>query len=156
MLALRTARIQLVPSPCFASTRIFVRTTMSDAAVIRSYNQDGLRNWFGRGLNSRSEVGVNRLGRVSLSKLVSLTRQYYKLPADNREMNVRDASSLHAFLQLTFRCQRLSLQHRIWKLMVRGLYPAEADSDVRRALKQAETISKQPQILDIGSGSGVW
>ena len=68
MLALRTARIQLVPSPCFASTRIFVRTTMSDAAVIRSYNQDGLRNWFGRGLNSRSEVGVNLLGRVSLSK----------------------------------------------------------------------------------------
>lgn len=40
--------------------------------------------------------------------------------------------------------------------MVGGLFPRESEHDIRKALRQAERSSRQPQILDIGSGSGVW
>lgn len=40
--------------------------------------------------------------------------------------------------------------------MVGGLFPRESEHDIRKALRQAERSSRQPHILDIGSGSGVW
>ncbi|KAH8110275.1 S-adenosyl-L-methionine-dependent methyltransferase [Phellopilus nigrolimitatus] len=69
---------------------------------------------------------------------MNLGSELYKLPADKQEMD------------------RLSLQHRIWKLMVGGLYPKEAEDAVQRALRRGDGDSRQPMILDIGSGSGSW
>lgn len=88
----------------------------------------------------------------------NLTRQYYKLPADGQEMNVSRSSSLVLpwFSLLVLVLQRLSLQHRIWRLMVGGLFPRESEHDIRKALRQAERSLRQPYILDIGSGSGIW
>nr|AXF50748.1 SAM-dependent methyltransferase [Inonotus obliquus] len=80
------------------------------------HSTQGLRDLFGRGMNS----------------------DLYKLPADKQEMD------------------RLSLQHRIWKLMADGLYPKEADAAIRRVLHRTKGDSNPPMILDIGSGSGTW
>ncbi|KAL5477022.1 hypothetical protein ACEPAI_3209 [Sanghuangporus weigelae] len=62
----------------------------------------------------------------------------YKLPADKQEMD------------------RLSLQHRIWKLMAGELYPKEAENAVQNALHRAKDDLSPPMILDVGSGSGTW
>ncbi|THH02955.1 hypothetical protein EW145_g6660 [Phellinidium pouzarii] len=68
---------------------------------------------------------------------MNLGSELYKLPADKQEMD------------------RLSLQHRIWKLMADGLYPKEAEETVQKALRGNDGV-RQPMILDIGSGSGSW
>ncbi|KAJ7436213.1 S-adenosyl-L-methionine-dependent methyltransferase [Mycena latifolia] len=59
--------------------------------------------------------------------------EHYKLPADREEMD------------------RLSLQHRMWLLIVRGLYPPALESTVKQALNVP-----QPTILDAGCGSADW
>jgi len=95
-----------------------VAVAYSPATQSPSTSNDGLRNVYGRGMNSRSDL--------------------YKLPADRREMD------------------RLSLQHNIWKLMFRDLYPTDAEEHVSKALQVREMGHRQPAVLDIGSGSGIW
>ena len=50
--------------------------------------------------------------------------------------------------------QRLSLQHKIWKVLLDDLYPLEASLAVARAL--AIQNGRPRAILDLGSGSGIW
>ncbi|KAF8205519.1 hypothetical protein K438DRAFT_1817976, partial [Mycena galopus ATCC 62051] len=57
----------------------------------------------------------------------TLSERDYKLPADRTEM------------------ERLSLQHRMWKLLVGGLYPLTLQATVEKALG-----GPQPTILDAG------
>ncbi|KAJ7633073.1 S-adenosyl-L-methionine-dependent methyltransferase [Roridomyces roridus] len=57
----------------------------------------------------------------------------YLLPADEAEM------------------QRLSIQHRMWQLMVGGLYPPEFEVAVGKALEGPEATA-----LDAGCGSAIW
>jgi hypothetical protein len=47
--------------------------------------------------------------------------------------------------------QRLSTQHRMWKLLVGGLYPPALQAPVAKALGGATPI-----ILDAGCGSAAW
>ncbi|KXN87435.1 3-demethylubiquinone-9 3-methyltransferase, partial [Leucoagaricus sp. SymC.cos] len=46
---------------------------------------------------------------------------------------------------------RLDVQHRMWILMVGGLYPLELEPVVERLMS-----TTQPRIIDIGCGSGMW
>ncbi|KZT25732.1 S-adenosyl-L-methionine-dependent methyltransferase [Neolentinus lepideus HHB14362 ss-1] len=62
--------------------------------------------------------------------------EVYKLPADLSEMD------------------RLALQHRMWKLLVGGLYPPELTEVVAQLLMPQE--GSRPKVLDVGSGSGSW
>ncbi|KAL5522734.1 hypothetical protein ACEPAG_8752 [Sanghuangporus baumii] len=68
----------------------------------------------------------------------------YKLPADAEEHD------------------RLTLQHRIWKLMLSGtgLYPPEVENAIQRLLRPDRSSSEDgnasPTVLDLGSGSGIW
>ncbi|KAH8113952.1 S-adenosyl-L-methionine-dependent methyltransferase [Phellopilus nigrolimitatus] len=51
---------------------------------------------------------------------------------------------------------RLTIQHRMWKLMLGGpgLYPPEVAQTVARLLAPRE--NKRPAVLDVGTGSGIW
>ncbi|KAF5361970.1 hypothetical protein D9756_002323 [Leucocoprinus leucothites] len=60
-------------------------------------------------------------------------QEHYKLPHDTQELN------------------RLDVQHKMWKLMVGGLYPSELDSVVGQLMTRS-----QPKIMDVGCGSGIW
>lgn len=40
--------------------------------------------------------------------------------------------------------------------MFRGLYPIDAEGYVTKALHVREMGHRQPAVLDIGSGSGIW
>ena len=40
--------------------------------------------------------------------------------------------------------------------MAGGLYPKQAEEHVQNALKRAEDGGREPRILDVGSGSGIW
>ncbi|KDQ58734.1 hypothetical protein JAAARDRAFT_34592 [Jaapia argillacea MUCL 33604] len=62
--------------------------------------------------------------------------EVYKLPADSPEM------------------ERLTLQHRLWKLMEGDLYPSEVAPQVERLLRPKD--GQRRSVLDLGSGSGVW
>ncbi|KAJ7137914.1 S-adenosyl-L-methionine-dependent methyltransferase [Mycena epipterygia] len=64
---------------------------------------------------------------------MNILHEHYKLPADREEMN------------------RLSIQHRMWRLLVGGLYPPALVSTVDQAL-----AVPQPTILDAGCGSADW
>jgi hypothetical protein len=80
--------------------------------------------------------------------------QEYKLPGDKREMEVR--SAVLFFLRGRtdiISVQRLSLQHRMWRLLVGGLYPSSLDTKVAQLLT-ADGSSRA--VLDVGCGSGIW
>ncbi|KAF9454304.1 S-adenosyl-L-methionine-dependent methyltransferase [Macrolepiota fuliginosa MF-IS2] len=64
---------------------------------------------------------------------MSNVEDLYKLPHDVQELN------------------RLDVQHRMWLLMVGGLYPSELSSVVERLM-----TSGTPRIMDVGCGSGIW
>ena len=51
--------------------------------------------------------------------------------------------------------QRLTLQHRILVMCQGGLCPPEAEELVRNLLAPTGD-GPQPQVVDIGSGSGIW
>ncbi|TFK49097.1 S-adenosyl-L-methionine-dependent methyltransferase [Heliocybe sulcata] len=65
--------------------------------------------------------------------------EVYKLPADLSEMDFT---------------KRLALQHRMWKLLVGGLYPPDLAEAVAQLLKREDDA--RPKVLDVGSGSGIW
>ncbi|PAV20660.1 S-adenosyl-L-methionine-dependent methyltransferase [Pyrrhoderma noxium] len=69
---------------------------------------------------------------------MNLISDLYKLPADKQELD------------------RLTLQHKIWRLMVDGLYPKEAEEAVQELVRRCEKEERRMKILDIGSGSGSW
>ncbi|KAJ7137888.1 S-adenosyl-L-methionine-dependent methyltransferase [Mycena epipterygia] len=71
--------------------------------------------------------------KESHSRGMNILYEHYKLPADREGMN------------------RLSMQHRMWRLLVGGLYPPVLSSTVDEAL-----AAPQPTILDAGCGSGDW
>ncbi|KAI5121714.1 hypothetical protein M0805_002107 [Coniferiporia weirii] len=67
----------------------------------------------------------------------------YKLPADTEEHD------------------RLTIQHRIWKLLIggSGLYPSDVEEIVAGLLapkSDSMDESVRPSVLDLGSGSGIW
>jgi methylase of polypeptide subunit release factors len=47
------------------------------------------------------------------------------------------------------------MQHRIWTIIQGGLYPPEAEDIVQELLRPRKD-GAQPQVVDIGSGSGIW
>ncbi|KAJ3984520.1 S-adenosyl-L-methionine-dependent methyltransferase [Lentinula detonsa] len=60
----------------------------------------------------------------------------YKLPTDVKEMD------------------RLGIQHTIWSLMIGGLFPVNVKDQVNELLSAAQ--ERQPIVLDVGCGSGIW
>jgi tRNA G46 methylase TrmB len=62
------------------------------------------------------------------------------------------SSELH--INLTKR-KRLTLQHRLLRYTIGGLYPAEVKDAVENLL-EPKSENTQPAVLDVGSGSGVW
>ncbi|THH12128.1 hypothetical protein EW145_g198 [Phellinidium pouzarii] len=101
------------------------------ASIKVSSTPDGLKDLHGRGMNIHSDV--------------------YKLPVDTEE---HDVSGFNVILRLT-------IQHRIWKLMFggSGLYPLEVEEIVARLLVPESHnggASNGPSVLDLGSGSGIW
>ncbi|KAJ6526269.1 S-adenosyl-L-methionine-dependent methyltransferase [Mycena vulgaris] len=61
--------------------------------------------------------------------------RHYKLPGDERESD------------------RLSLQHRMWRLLIGGLYPASMEDKVQELFSGRDS---SPAIMDVGCGSGIW
>ncbi|KAK0438111.1 S-adenosyl-L-methionine-dependent methyltransferase [Armillaria borealis] len=72
--------------------------------------------------------------QYSASKLPLSSTQLYQLPTDVAEMN------------------RLGLQHRLWFLMIGGLYP----TFIVDALQGIMRESVHPTVADIGCGSAIW
>ncbi|PAV15360.1 S-adenosyl-L-methionine-dependent methyltransferase [Pyrrhoderma noxium] len=72
---------------------------------------------------------------------MNIRSDVYKLPVDEEEHN------------------RLTIQHRIWKLMLggsTGLYPPDVEPIVKQLLKPTTGSADSPSVLDLGSGSGIW
>ncbi|KAK0214767.1 hypothetical protein IW262DRAFT_240140 [Armillaria fumosa] len=69
----------------------------------------------------------------SLKLPLSSTRPY-QLPTDVLEMN------------------RLGLQHRLWFLMIGGLYPTYIADALQGTMKE----NAHPTVADIGCGSAIW
>ncbi|KAF9006112.1 S-adenosyl-L-methionine-dependent methyltransferase [Cyathus striatus] len=61
--------------------------------------------------------------------------EQYKLPTDELEMD------------------RLTLQHRMWKLLIGGLYPPSLDAIIRENILPTDADCF---ILDVGCGSAIW
>ncbi|EJC99250.1 S-adenosyl-L-methionine-dependent methyltransferase [Fomitiporia mediterranea MF3/22] len=73
---------------------------------------------------------------------MNIQSEAYYLPADSEEHD------------------RLTLQHRMWKLMYggSGFYPPEVEETMQKLLSQRPggEDATPPSILDLGSGSGIW
>ncbi|THV02472.1 S-adenosyl-L-methionine-dependent methyltransferase [Dendrothele bispora CBS 962.96] len=66
----------------------------------------------------------------------NLANEVYKLPIDLIEMD------------------RLALQHRMWCVMIGGLFPTHAADSIHTIL--APSDNRRPVIMDVGCGSGIW
>ncbi|KAF5350210.1 hypothetical protein D9758_007848 [Tetrapyrgos nigripes] len=66
----------------------------------------------------------------------TFANKLYKLPVDLAEMD------------------RLAVQHRMWTVMMGGLFPSAVASSVHAALSASDGCS--PTIMDVGCGSGIW
>ncbi|KAJ7850420.1 hypothetical protein B0H14DRAFT_3866608 [Mycena olivaceomarginata] len=63
-----------------------------------------------------------------------LSEAQYKLPGDRAEM------------------ERLSIQHKMWTLLIGGLYPPSV-----KTIVEDQVLGKsEPTILDAGCGSAIW
>ena len=128
-----------------------------------SDSDNSLRTLHGRGMNSLSDVSLIQIFNICFRflHLVLSHPTFFSFvgihAACRPRGNGRTAITveiLPILLNGRLHLQRLTLQHRIWRTVVGGLYPKVLEDVLGDLLSPNEGVT--PAVLDLGSGSGIW